>query len=404
MVSAIWSTRRTRKDGAQIHVEILMRPLAIDGGHQGYLLVYHDVTAAKEAETRFRRLAEELPLVTYIDDPEGFTTSASTDKSIVGQNLYTSPQCEAMFGYTPADWAGADNLLWEELIHPDDLERVLLEQHRFQENGEPLSMEYRMVHRDGHAVWVRDESVIVRDEGGTPLYVQGFWVDITERKRVEEELHQARAEAEAATEAKSAFLATMSHEIRTPMNAVIGMTGLLLDTELTPEQRGFAEVTQTSGDALLAIIDDILDYSKIEAGKLELENHPFDLRDCVEGALEHGRAARGRQARGARLPDRRGGSGRDRRRPDPAAAGAAEPALECRQVHRGGRSHPRRGRRTQQGRAGGVSTCGCAIRASGSRRIACIGCSSRSARWTRRPRDGSAAPGSGSRSRSAWWS
>ena len=198
MVSAHLVTRRTRKDGAQIHNEILMRPLAIDGGHQGYLLVYHDVTAAKEAETRFRRLAEELPLVTYIDDPEGFTTSASTDKSIVGQNLYTSPQCEAMFGYTPADWAGADNLLWEELIHPDDLERVLLEQHRFQENGEPLSMEYRMVHRDGHAVWVRDESVIVRDEGGTPLYVQGFWVDITERKRVEEELHQARAEAEAA--------------------------------------------------------------------------------------------------------------------------------------------------------------------------------------------------------------
>ena len=143
-----------------------------------------------------------------------------------------------------------------------------------------------MVHRDGSVVWVRDESVVVRDESGAPLYVQGFWVDITERKRVEEELRQARAEAEAATQAKSAFLATMSHEIRTPMNAVIGMTGLLLDTELTPEQRGFAEVTRTSGDALLAIIDDILDYSKIEAGKLELENHPFDLRDCVESALD----------------------------------------------------------------------------------------------------------------------
>ena len=186
-----------------------------------------------------------------------------------------NPAAAELFGHTAEDAVGRQI---DDLVFGDDTRHEGREVTREALSTGRAQRITRRWRKDGTAVDV--ELMLV------PLTVDdervgflGVYHDITE-------LQRAREEAEAATQAKSAFLATMSHEIRTPMNAVIGMTGLLLGTELTPEQREFAEVVRSSGDALLHVIDDILDYSKIEAGKLELEQEPVDLRECIEGALD----------------------------------------------------------------------------------------------------------------------
>jgi PAS domain S-box-containing protein len=134
--------------------------------------------------------------------------------------------------------------------------------------------------------WIAWREALVRFDAGAPAEMQCVGRDVTDRTETERALSEARDQADAASRAKSRFLAMASHEIRTPLNGIIGMSGLLLDTSLTPEQTTYAKAVKTSGDALLALIEELLDYSKIEAGKIDLESRPFALAALIEDITE----------------------------------------------------------------------------------------------------------------------
>ena len=134
--------------------------------------------------------------------------------------------------------------------------------------------------------WIAWREGLVRNDAGGPAEMQSVGRDVTDRTESERALAEARDQADAASRAKSRFLAMASHEIRTPLNGIIGMSGLLMDTPLTPEQTTYVKAVKTSGDALLALIEELLDYSKIEAGKLDLEHRPFALSGLIEDITE----------------------------------------------------------------------------------------------------------------------
>ena len=231
--------------------------------------------ALREREQRLGKIASQVPGVVYQfkrfpDGRMGFPYASEGSRWI----FRLDP--EAIRDHADAVFA---------LIHPDDRERV---NESLAESARTLDIwkcEYRVRFADESVEWRYGNAMPQREPDGSVLW-HGFTTDITEQKHNEAALNRAREAAEAASRAKSEFLANMSHEIRTPMNGVIGMTGLLLDSELNAEQRQYAEIVRTSGEALLAIINDILDFSKIEAGKLDLETLDFDLRATVEDTIE----------------------------------------------------------------------------------------------------------------------
>jgi PAS domain S-box-containing protein len=255
-------TQRARRDGTLADVELIVVPVIEEGEPTGYLVIYHDISQLQRQKQYYQSLLEVSPTAIVTVDPDHKVTS-------------WNPAAEKLFGYSREEAIGqdVDSLVANtEAVH-DEAVRL----NRQTEAGE-VRLTTRRTRKDGSLVDVDVRAAPIR-VGDQMVGLYALYHDISE-------LQRAREQAESATQAKSAFLAMMSHEIRTPMNAVIGMAGLLVDTDLTPEQRSYAEVIRSSGDALMAIIDDILDFSKIEAGRLELERRPFDLRSCVESSLE----------------------------------------------------------------------------------------------------------------------
>ena len=169
-----------------------------------------------------------------------------------------------------------------ELVHPEDRAGVAARIKRLPGDPKPYDAEFRLNPANGREGVVSVHATVILGEDGKPAKLTGSIQDVTEQRAFEEELTRARDHALAATRLKSQFLANMSHEIRTPMNGLIGMTDLMLETDLTAEQREYAELARSSGETLVALVNDVLDLSKIEAGKLELDSVDFRLGEAVE--------------------------------------------------------------------------------------------------------------------------
>ncbi len=237
-----------------------------------------------------RLIADQLSMLRLGEERTRMTLNTSLD-AIVGidsRGLINSwnPQAEAVFGWSEKEAIG--RRLSETIMPPQYRGAHEKGFKNFLATGEGPVLNQRIeieaLRRNGEEFPV--ELSIAPLRTGDGFCFSAFIRDISERKRTAAELKEAKEAAEASSEAKSIFLANMSHEIRTPMNAVIGMTGLLLDTELDQEQAEYTENVRNSGEALLTVINDILDFSKIESGKLEIEVQPFELRGCVEESLD----------------------------------------------------------------------------------------------------------------------
>jgi PAS domain S-box-containing protein len=232
--------------------------------------------ALRDSEERYRTLFETLPIGLYSTTPEGKILDVNP---VLAQMLgFPDPEALLAVGATDVYVDSWDRSRWQELMHSD---------------GTVKDFEAQFRRRDEKIIWTRDNASVVHDEQGNVVCYRGSLEDITERRQAKQAILEAKQTAEEAWHAaevakgaKSDFLARMSHEIRTPLNAILGMTNLLLDTDLNAQQLDYVETSRVSGEMLLTLINDILDFSKIEARRMTLEEHPFDLRPCVEEVMD----------------------------------------------------------------------------------------------------------------------
>jgi PAS domain S-box-containing protein len=263
------------KNGHSYWIRASITPVFSEKGEiENFIAIQEDITERKKAEEEMRKLS----LVA------SKTLSGVVISDAEGKVEWVNDGFEKMTGYTLSDIRGK---------RPGQLLHGPLTQSATKERMKSAIMESRPVtdevinyRKDGKPYWVRVSITPVFNEWGNLEKFIAIQDEISARKEAEHELIRAKEAAEAASQAKADFLANMSHEIRTPMNAVIGMTGLLLSTDLNDEQRDFVETIRNSGDNLLTIINDILDFSKIDAGKLELERYAFNLVDCIENVVD----------------------------------------------------------------------------------------------------------------------
>jgi PAS domain S-box-containing protein len=223
----------------------------------------------KENEAKFRSLISNIPGAAYRK-----TNGAQ------GQMIFVSPAIETITGYPPAEFLRPNSSRnFADIIHPAD------KAFSVKPNKVAYAEEYRIIRKDGGVRWILDNGDYVHDDNGDVQWLDGFLMDITPRKEMEVQLLQAKENAEFAASARSAFLANMSHEIRTPMTAIIGFSDLLLESDLPRQDHDALLDISKAAKTLLHLLNDVLDSSMLEHGKLELELMQFSLHELVEEVI-----------------------------------------------------------------------------------------------------------------------
>ncbi|WP_420477626.1 ATP-binding protein [Brevundimonas sp. FT23028] len=248
-----------------------------DGESIALFGVFQDVTEQREALAVLERSRGRYKLLA--DHAADVIARVQLD----GSSNYISPAVERLLGWTPVEMSG--QRAWS-FVHPDDQGRL---RDIFAEMGQgrdAATLEHRLLHRDGRAIWAETRMRLLRDERGQPVETVVVIRDITRRKALESQLETARAEAEAAAAVKSDFLANMSHELRTPLTSIIGFTGLALEQALPETARGYIGRVDNAGRALLCTVNDILDFSKLEAGQVAIRPQPMDMAALASATLE----------------------------------------------------------------------------------------------------------------------